>query len=116
MLRFLADENFNGKILRGLLRRNPGLDIVRAQDVGLAGSHDRVVLEWAADEHRILLTHDVATVTAYAFERMQAGAKMPGICEVGQRLPIAFAIEDILLLAEAGQPADIENQIIYLPL
>lgn len=28
MLRLAADENFNGDIVRGLLRRNPKLDIV----------------------------------------------------------------------------------------
>jgi hypothetical protein len=40
MLRFAADENFNGDIVRGLLRRNPKLDIVRVQDVGLSGADD----------------------------------------------------------------------------
>jgi len=34
MLLLVADENFNNDILRGLLRRNPLLDIVRIQDVG----------------------------------------------------------------------------------
>ena len=35
MLRFVADENFNNNIVRGLLRRQPELDLVRIQDVGL---------------------------------------------------------------------------------
>jgi len=34
-VRLLTDENFNGAILRGLVRRLPELDIVRVQDVGL---------------------------------------------------------------------------------
>ena len=38
MLRLAADENLNNDILRGLLRRRPGLDIVRIQDVGLSGA------------------------------------------------------------------------------
>ncbi len=29
MIKLAADENFNNAILRGLLRRNPKLDIVR---------------------------------------------------------------------------------------
>jgi hypothetical protein len=33
MLQFLADENFNGDIVRGLLLRQPDLDLVRVQDV-----------------------------------------------------------------------------------
>ena len=36
MLKFLADENFNYNIVRGMLRRNPDVDVVRVQDVGLA--------------------------------------------------------------------------------
>jgi len=40
MLRLAADENPNNDILRGLLRRRPDLDIIRAQDVGLSGADD----------------------------------------------------------------------------
>ena len=48
MLRFLADENFNNQIVRGVLHRNSDVDIVRVQDVGLAEADDATVLEWAA--------------------------------------------------------------------
>ena len=47
MLCLAADENFNNDILRGLLRRNPSLDIVRIQDVGLSSADDPTVLAWA---------------------------------------------------------------------
>jgi len=77
MLRFAADENFNNNIIRGLLRRQPELDIIRVQDVGLRGADDPTVLGWAAQEGRVLLTHDVATITQYAYERMEAGLFMP---------------------------------------
>lgn len=79
MIRFAADENFNHDIVRGLLRRTPHLDIVRVQDVGLSGADDATVLEWAAREGRVLLTHDVSTLTRYAYERVQAGKPMPGV-------------------------------------
>ncbi len=58
MVRFLADENFNNAILRGLLRRKPDIDIVRVQDVGLSGASDPEILAWAAREDRLVLTHD----------------------------------------------------------
>lgn len=61
MLALAADENFNNDIVRGLRRRMPELDIVRIQDAGLSGADDPTVLEWAAREGRILLTHDVST-------------------------------------------------------
>jgi hypothetical protein len=47
MLRFAADENFNGDIVPGLLRRNTKLDIVRVHDVGLSGANDPSVLHTA---------------------------------------------------------------------
>ena len=49
MLRLLADENFSGDIVRGLLRLRPELDVVRVQDVGLAGAADSDILAWVAD-------------------------------------------------------------------
>lgn len=39
MLMLAVDENFNN-IVRGLLRRNPDLNIVRIQDVGLSGADE----------------------------------------------------------------------------
>ena len=44
-MRLLTDENFNGAILRGLIRRLPELDIVRVQDVGLMNTDDPEILE-----------------------------------------------------------------------
>ena len=75
MIKFLADENFNNDIMRGILRRNAEIDIVRIQDIGLTGIEDPEVLEWAAKENRILLSHDVATITKYAYERIEAGCR-----------------------------------------
>lgn len=116
MLRFAADENFNNDIVRGLLRRKPDLDILRVQDGGLSGADDPAVLEWAAQEGRILLTHDVSTLTKYAYERVRAGRSMPGIFELSYEVPVGSAIEDILLLAEGSLDGEWEGQIRYLPL
>jgi Domain of unknown function (DUF5615) len=44
-MRLLADENFNGSILRGLIRRLPDIDIVRIQDVGLIHADDPTILQ-----------------------------------------------------------------------
>ncbi len=116
MLKLAADENFNNDILRGLIRRKPDLDIVRIQDVGLSGADDPTVLEWAAQEERILLTHDVKTITRYAYKRVEADQGLPGVFEVSRRVPIGVAIEDILLLAEYSLEGEWDGQIRYLPL
>lgn len=116
MLRLLADENFNNDIVRGLLRRKPDLDIVRVQDVGLSAADDPTILEWAATEGRVLLTHDVSTMTRYVYERIDAGHPIPGVFEVSRAIPMGTAIEDILLLTEYGLEGEWEGQIRYLPL
>ena len=116
MIRLAADENFNNDILRGLLRREPGLDIVRLQDAGLSGADDPSVLAWAADEGRVLLTHDVSTITKFAYERIEAGLPMPGVFEVSQRASLGQIIEDLLLLATLSLEGEWENRIGYVPL
>jgi hypothetical protein len=115
MLRLAADENFDGAMYRGLLRRQPELDIVRVQDIGLSGADDPSVLEWAAREGRVLLTHDVATITHYAYDRVRAGLPMPGVCEVSLEAPPVRIIEDILLVATSSFEGELEGQIYYLP-
>jgi hypothetical protein len=116
MLQLVADENFNNDIVRGLLRRRPELDIVRLQDVGLSGADDPTVLEWAARQGRVLLTHDVSTITRYAYDRVRVGRPMAGVFEVSRNVPIGRAIEDILLLAECSLDGEWEGQVRYLPL
>lgn len=115
-IRFLADEDFDNDIVRGCLRRDPNLDIVRAQDVDLSGKDDTLVLEWAAGEKRIVLTHDVSTMKTYAYARVTNGLSMPGVFAVSQSLPVGPAIEAILLLAECSLKDEWEGQVRHLPL
>ena len=113
-VKFVADENFKAAIVRGLLRQQPELDVVRVQDVGLRGVDDPAILEWTAHEERVLLTHDIKTITKYAYERLAAGLPMSGVVEVRQDAPIGQVVEDILLLAEFED--ECWGQIRYIPL
>ncbi|GAB4188903.1 MAG: hypothetical protein Fur006_29670 [Coleofasciculaceae cyanobacterium] len=115
-MKFLADENFDNSIVRGLIRRQPEIDIIRVQDVGLSGADDPTVLAWAAQEGRILLTHDVATITRYAYERIAAGQPMPGVVEATADAPIGRVIEDIVVLLMCTLEGELDGQIHYLPL
>jgi predicted nuclease of predicted toxin-antitoxin system len=116
MIRLLSDENFNGDIVDGLLRRNPGLDLVRVQDVGLGQAKGPAILDWAARERRVLLTHDVRTMSRFAYERIRRDEPMPGLVVMSDTIAIGRAIEDILLLAEAGREDELENRVWRLPL
>lgn len=116
MLRRLTDENFNNDILRALFRGNPSIDILRAQDAGLRGIDDEALLAWAAKHDRVLLTHDVTTVTAHAYQRVMKGEPMPAVFEVNCDLSIGAVVDDILMVTECSRPGEWEGQVRFLPL
>ena len=116
MLRLLADENFNGDIVRGLLLREPDLDLVRVQVFDLAGADDPDILAWAAENNRIVLTHDRATMPDYAYQRVAAGAAMPGVFIVNDRFPVGRAIQEILLMVACSDQSEWSGRAVYLPL
>ena len=92
MLSLLSDENFNGDIVRGLFLRQPHLDLLRVQDVGLREVDDPAILAWAASNERILLTHDRATMPDFAYNRLVRGEPMAGMFVVNDRMPTRQAI------------------------
>lgn len=116
MPRWLADENFNNDIVRALLRGKPDMDLVRVQDVGLMGCRDAHVLAWAAEQGRIVLSHDVTTLTEAAYHRVLAGEAMPGVFEAGLDVPVRVVVEDLLLVDEVSLEGEWEGQVRYLPL
>jgi len=115
-MQFLADENLDNRILRGLLRRQPELDIVRVQDLEIAGADDDTVLAWASRAGRILLTHDQRTVPEHAYDRIRRGEAIAGVIVVKDTLSIRQAIEEILLIAKATSQKEWIDQIQRLPL
>jgi len=116
MLRLASDENVNDDVITGLLRRVPGLDIVRIRDVGLAHTPDPRVLEWAAHEGRVIITEDVNTLVGFAWERVGAGQPMPGVLALKAGFGIGQAIDDILLVADCYIADEVKNQVYYIPL
>ena len=90
--------------MRGLLHcRQPDLDILRVQDVGLSGADDPDVLAWAAENSRIVLTHDRATMSDYAYERVAAGENMAGVFILNDRFPIGSAVLKEIILRLTGR-------------
>jgi hypothetical protein len=92
------------------------MDIVRVQDAGLTGADDAIVLAWAAERNRVLLSHDISTLTAEAYNRASSRAPMPGVFELSRDVYIREAVEDILVLTECSHVGEWEGQVRYLPL
>lgn len=115
MIRFLADECFNDNIVRGLLRKS-SMDVVQARDVGLEKVADQIILEWAADNNRVVLSHDSHTMTMHAYDRIRQSLPMPGLIIVQAGIGIGAAINEITLIYELAVVEDLSDQVRYLPL
>lgn len=115
-MRFLADENFNNRILKGILKQNPDVDIVRAQDTEVYQTDDPTVLEWAANHGRIVLTHDAKTMSKFADDRVEVGLAMPGVFQVNSNMSIGQAVAELLVAIGASEPGEHENLVKHFPM
>jgi hypothetical protein len=116
MIRLLADQNFDERILQGLVLRNTDVDVVRVRDIGLSEADDAEVLTYAASSGRIVVTHDVNTLVGCAYRRVRRGEPMAGVIPVPQSLSVGRAIDDLLLMTECTSQEEWEGQVRYLPL
>ena len=115
MIRFLADEDLDNDILRGLVRKVPGVVISRVQDL-LPGKPDTAVLAWCGEHGRLLISHDVQTMRKHAYARIDAGLPMPGVILIPRSVPIRVAIDELALVCEASFDDEWEGLILFLPL
>jgi predicted nuclease of predicted toxin-antitoxin system len=115
-VRYLFDEDFNGRIVIGVRRRMPSLDTVTVLEAGLKEAVDPAVLERAAAEGRVVVSHDHKTMRAYADERLLAGLPMAGLILVRQDYPVGQAFGDLVLIGETTTAEEWLGKIIFLPL
>ena len=85
--RFLADHDLRERIIIGLLRRLPDAEFLRCRDIGLETRPDADVLEYAASHGLIVITHDVNTMVASAYDRLRDGQAMTGLLVAQQANP-----------------------------
>ena len=113
-LRFLADADFNQKIVTGLRRREPSLDFLSAIDGGVVGIADPDVLSIAAELGRILVSHDRKTMPRH-FARFRETRLTPGLIVLSQDLEIGVAIEELLLIWVATEAEEWVDHLGFVP-
>ena len=116
MIRLLIDQNLNRRIIEGVQLRMPDLDAIFALDVGLAGATDPDVLEWAAANDRVVVTHDAKTMPNFAYDRLAAGRRVPGLIAIRTSLPIGAAIDDLLLILNCCREDELDGQVYDVPI
>ena len=114
-VKYLFDEDLNGRIVRGVRRRIPDLDSTTVQEADLPEASDPAVLDWAAAQGRIVITHDHRTLRTCAEERLKLGLPMTGLILVRQATGLGQVIDDLVLIAEASNAEEWEGKIVFLP-
>ena len=114
MVPILADENLSGPVVRALLQKEPALDLVRVQDVGLMEADDQRILKWAAEHNRVLLTHDRETVPHFAYERIRRGQKMTGVIVADDQAAPGRIVSSIAPLVDQKDPEQFRNRVFFV--
>jgi hypothetical protein len=114
--RFLADNDLNDAIVRGVARREPSIGFARLRDLGLDRLPDPEVLQFAARENWIVVSHDVNSMTSAAFGLLAAGEAMHGLLLVHQGDPIAPILDSLILIWSASEAEEWMGLVEFLPL
>ena len=114
--RFLADHDLDEHIVQGVLRREPAVVFVRARDVGIDRRPDPEVLEFAAGQGLIIVSHDTNTMVGHAYDRVAAGLPLTGLLMARQVEPIGPMIDSLLLIWGASEGEEWAGLVRFLPL
>jgi hypothetical protein len=91
----------------------PPVDIIGVRDVGIVATLDPLILEWAANNNRILITRDVSSMTDAAKARLASGLRMPGMLLILERASVREILESIENIAFYGLEGEWEGRILF---
>ena len=92
------------------------MDFLYANEANLVGVPDPEVLALAAEQDRILVSHDFQTMPRHFGDFLQDRGSSPGVLVVPQSLPIGEAIEELVLIWGASDAEEWENRILRIPM
>jgi hypothetical protein len=114
--RFLADADVRRATVRGVLQLAPAAEFVSVRSLGMAAAHDRDILEYAAANQWIVVSHDVHTMSKYASERIAAGKLMRGLILIPQRRVSSMVTLNLFEIWAAMDAEEWVDRIEFLPL
>lgn len=118
MIRLLLDEHIPSALRRELVRQNAQLIVWRVGDPGgpPIGTSDPAILHWCEEHEFVLLTSNRRTMPDHLRRHLADGAHVPGILIARPTMSMGELVEELILIVECGEAADLRDQLIYLPL
>lgn len=120
-VQYLLDENLSPVYQEQLLRYQPDLTVsmvgeLSAINIPAKGSLDPEILIWCERNNFILVTNNRTSMPVHLSEHLSQHRQVPGIFVLRPKATIKQIIEDLILIALAGEPQDYQNRITYIPL
>jgi hypothetical protein len=113
-IRYQADNDLRGAIVRGTIRREAEIDFRSGHAACLQGVPDSEVLAMAARDGRILVSHDFQTMPVL-FRQFTESQPSPGVLLISQDLPVSRAIESLLFIWKVTAPEEWHNRLCLIP-
>ncbi len=102
------------RAITAALRTN-GVDVLTAQEDEAAELPDDRLLDRATELKRVLFSQDKDFLMEAA-DRQRRNVHFSGVIFSKQTLSVGVCVQDLLLIAQATTPRELENQLVYLPL
>ena len=115
IIRFQADADLNEDIVLGLTRLESQIDFQTAGEAGLRGLSDPEVLSEAAQDNRILVSHDRRTMPLH-FAVFIQNSTSPGVFIISQNVSVRTAIDELLLIWSCSEREEWTNLLVDIPL
>lgn len=118
---FLLDEHLRGLLWTAIQRHNSGSnELIDAVCVGdpldlPLGSTDDEILRWAESNDRVIITRDLRTFANHFQQHLKSGRHSPGVLLLRRRFSISTIVAALWLIANAGEPSDFADQVLYVP-
>jgi hypothetical protein len=101
--------------VQGIHLREPAIDFKAANEAALEGLSDPEVLELAAREGRVLVSHDKSTMPVHFSAKIGSGLKSPGVLLALPSASVGEIIESLLIIWSASSEQEWADRICYLP-
>jgi hypothetical protein len=111
-VRFYFDHNVKRAIPEGLKLR--GVDVLTALEDGAQRLSDPELLDRATALARVLFSTDKDLIIE-ARRRQREGVRFAGVVYAAQKLAVGHCIDQLELLAKAGEPGDLADSLLFLP-
>ena len=117
-INYLLDENLPPLYKVQLLRRQSDLIVWMIGEPGVppTGTLDPEILLWCEINNFILVTNNRSSMPVHLAEHLAQGHHIPGIFVLRPRAEIGQVLDDLILIALAGNENEYQDRIVHIPL